>query len=83
MGIGACYVLMPEFLEKIGALDASVFLYGEEALLAGQLNRANAKTYYDPNLKVSHRESAALSKIPSRKVYEFAKESYPKYKEYL
>ena len=83
MGIGACYVLLPRFFEKVGKLDDSVFLYGEEAMLAGQVMSAGGRIYYDPDLIVHHMESATLSLVPSKQVYAFAKESYPKYRKYL
>jgi GT2 family glycosyltransferase len=83
MGIGACYVLTAAFFKHFKKLDDSVFLYGEEALLAGQVAAANGRTLYDPKLVVRHVESATLSKLPSRKVYGFAKESYPRYRQYL
>ena len=83
MGIGACYVLMPEFFAACGELDSGVFMYGEEALLAGQVMSAGGITYYEPGLRVRHLESATVSKLPSRRVYEFARSSYPIYREYL
>ncbi|SFX67881.1 Glycosyltransferase, GT2 family [Pseudomonas sp. NFR02] len=83
MGIGACYVLLPSFFKKFKQLDNKVFLYGEEAILAGQLENGGGKMYYDPDLLVHHMESATLSKLPSRKTYGFARESYPVYKKYL
>jgi GT2 family glycosyltransferase len=83
MGIGACYVLLPAFFDHFSKLDDSVFLYGEEALLAGQVMSAPGRTYYDAELIVIHAERAALSKVPSRLIYQFGKESYPKYKNFL
>ncbi|WP_211472315.1 glycosyltransferase family 2 protein [Collimonas humicola] len=83
MGIGACYILPKAFFRHYARLDDSVFLYGEEALLAGQVMAVGGKTYYDHKLIVSHAESATLSKLPSKTTYEFAKESYPKYRSFL
>lgn len=83
MGIGACYVLTPNFFRHFHRLDDRVFLYGEEALLAGQVMSVEGRTFYDPDLIVHHDESATLSKVPTKKVYDFAKRSYPIYKEYL
>lgn len=83
MGIGACYILLPQFFERFSQLDDKVFLYGEEAILAGQLEKVDGKMYYCPDLLVHHMESATLSKLPSRKTYGFARDSYPTYKKYL
>ena len=83
MGIGACYVLTKAFFKVYSRLDDSVFLYGEEALLAGQVMAAKGRTYYDSSLVVLHAESATLSALPSRRNYDFRRESYPKYRAYL
>ena len=83
MGIGACYVLRRNFFEHYSRLDDSVFLYGEEALLAGQLEAVGGKMYYDAALVVHHAESATLSRLPSKTTYDFAKASYPKYRSFL
>jgi GT2 family glycosyltransferase len=83
MGIGACYILTPAFFQYFSRLDDSVFLYGEEALLSGQVMSVNGKTFYDNELVVHHAESATLSKYPSRTTYGFMKKSYPIYRKYL
>lgn len=83
MGIGACYVLLPAYFKHFTKLDDSVFLYGEEALLAGQVMSVNGKIYYDADLIVNHAETATLSKLPSKVTYRFAQESYPKYKKHI
>lgn len=83
MGIGACYLLTASYFKSCSRLDDSVFLYGEEALLAGQVMAAGGRTYYDAELVVNHAESATLSKLPSRTTYEFAKASYPRYRQFL
>ncbi|MBK5145046.1 glycosyltransferase family 2 protein [Budviciaceae bacterium BWR-B9] len=83
MGIGACYILLPSFFKYFEELDDKVFLYGEEAILAGQLMKVGGKMYYDHDLIVHHEESATLSKVPSKTKYNYMKDSYPKYKKYL
>jgi GT2 family glycosyltransferase len=83
MGIGACYILTPAFFRFFSRLDDSVFLYGEEALLSGQVMSVSGKTFYDNELVVHHAESATLSKYPSRTTYGFMKKSYPIYRKYL
>lgn len=83
MGIGACYILTEHFFKTYNNLDDRVFLWGEEALLAGQVSRANGKTLYAPSLVVHHFENASVSKIPSEKSYEITKKSYKIYRQYL
>lgn len=80
MGIGACYVLLPSFLSKFRHLDFPHFLYGEEAYLSKQVHTAGGRLYYDPALKVQHKESATLSKLPKRTTYEFGRDGYRSYR---
>lgn len=82
LGIGACYILLPAFLRRFSRLDFPHFLYGEEAYLTRQVHSAGGKLYYDPNLKVLHKESATLSKLPSRITYEFGREGYWHYRNF-
>lgn len=83
MGIGAVYLLTAAYFKHFKRLDDSVFLYGEEALLAGQLMAVGGRTFYDAELIVNHAESATLSKLPSRTTYEFGRASYPRYRQFL
>lgn len=80
MGIGACYVLLPSFFSKFRRLDFPHFLYGEEAYLTKQVHSAGGRLYYDPELKVQHKESATLSKLPKRTTYEFGRDGYWSYR---
>jgi GT2 family glycosyltransferase len=82
LGIGACYVLLPKFLNKFGKLDYPHFLYGEEAYLSRQVHSLGGRLYYDANLKVRHKESATLSKLPGRVTYEFGRDGYWDYRRF-
>jgi GT2 family glycosyltransferase len=82
MGIGACYVLLPTFLDKFKYLNFPHFLYGEEAYLTEQVHNAGGALYYDPALKVQHKESATLSKLPKRKTYQFGRDGYWSYRKF-
>ncbi|WP_454732100.1 MULTISPECIES: glycosyltransferase family 2 protein [Cupriavidus] len=83
MGIGACYILTREFLQRFGALDYPHFLYGEEAFISHQIHTAGGILLYDPDLLVHHAESAATSKVPKRATYEFARQGYSEYRKML
>lgn len=83
MGIGACYVLTREFLEKFEKLDYPNFLYGEEAYFSNQIHLAGGILWFDPSLVAHHAESASLSKIPKRVAYDFAREGYSDYRRML
>lgn len=82
-GIGACYVLTPNFFRFYDRLDDRVFLWGEEALLSHQVESVNGFTLYDPSIKILHCESASVKYIESRKKYDIVKASYQIYREYL
>jgi GT2 family glycosyltransferase len=80
MGVGACYVLTAEFLQRFKRLHYPFFLYGEEAYIADQIHSAGGVLWFDPDLRVRHAESATLSKVPSRTAYEYARAGYPDYR---
>lgn len=82
-GIGACYILTPNFFKHYKKLDDRVFMWGEEALLSNQVETVGGKTLYAPNLRIIHHESASVVTIQSRKKYNMVKESYKVYKKYL
>ncbi len=76
MGIGALYVLTPHFFSHFNSLWDDVFLYGEEAVLTGQVNSVGGKIWYEPSLKCDHNESASTSKIGSKTKYKIIQNSY-------
>ena len=83
MGHGACYVLTPEFLKRFESLNYPHFLIGEEAYLADQIHSAGGRLWYEPALRVHHAENGAISTIPNRVIYEFARNGYPDYRRLL
>lgn len=83
MAIGALYVLTPNFFKHFQKLWEDVFLYGEEAILSGQVKSQNGKILYEPRLVCYHNESATTSKMESKTKYEIVKKSYKSYRKYL
>lgn len=84
MGIGACYVLTRNYFSHFKSLDGRVFLWGEEALLAAQIESAGGRTLYHPGPVVYHDENESVSKkIMSREYYRITRESYRIYRRYL
>lgn len=82
-GIGACYILTPNFFHFFDRLDDRVFMWGEEALLSNQVESVKGCTLYDPTVKIIHHESATVSAIQSKQKYYIVKESYRIYGKYL
>ncbi|MDX8568442.1 glycosyltransferase [Elizabethkingia sp. HX XZB] len=83
MGIGALYILTPNFFKHFDKLNEEVFLYGEEAILAGQVHSANGKIMYEPSFVCHHNESSTTSKIELRSKYKIIQKSYKIYRKYL
>lgn len=83
MGIGAIYILTASFFKCNRRLEFPFFLYGEEAFLSNQIHNSGGVLFYDPDLMVDHLESATLSKTPSRDRYNWARDGYKVYREYL
>lgn len=82
-GHGACYVLTPNFWKHHQGLDESSFLFGEEFLIARQVEQSGGKIYYLANAIVSHHEHATMKKVPSHQTYELRQKAYRLTKEYI
>lgn len=72
-GIGACYILTSEFIQRFNTLNFPHFLYGEEVYFSDQIHSAGGILWFDPELRVYHAESATLSRLPKRTAYEMAR----------
>jgi len=82
-GSGACYILPKQFFKFYQRLDDEVFLWGEERLLANQVQQVDRKTWYTPLLKMYHNDSMSTSKVPSREAWKINRESYKIYRNYM
>lgn len=82
-GYGACYIVTQNFFDKFDDLWAPGFLMGEEFYLATQLESIGHKMYYWPQLKVLHHDHATVSKIPSRKLWEYSREYHRIYRHFI
>lgn len=82
-GVGAIYILTKAFLDENTKLFFPFFLYGEEVLISWQIHSSGGVLVYDPDLVVKHAESATLSKLPTKKTYGFARDSYWGLRKYM
>lgn len=82
-GIGACYFLTENFFKCYDRLDDRVFMWGEEALLSNQVQKAGGVILYAPSLLVEHFESGTVSKMLTKSRYDIVRQSYRIYREYL
>ncbi|MGB6269773.1 MAG: glycosyltransferase [Olleya sp.] len=81
-GIGAIYILTPQFFKKNKRLNAPVFLYGEEVLISHQIHTTGGKMLYHPDVKVMHNEHSSVSKLGNKNLHKIGKESFEIFKEY-
>lgn len=82
-GYGACYLLTPEFFAHFSELWAPGFLMGEEFYLAKQLESRGYQVFYESSLPVVHHDHATVSKVPSRKMWEFTRAYHKIYRLFI
>ena len=82
-GYGACYILGPLFFKHFDDLWAPTFLMGEEYFLSKQLESKNLHLYYEPSIIVNHHFHSATAKVPSKKLWEVARQSHKVYRRYV
>lgn len=65
---GCCLMVRASFLEEIGYLDDTVFLYSEEPILAAQVHNAGKRLMLFPRLTVVHAHVASTKGNSSRRM---------------
>ncbi|WP_090143108.1 glycosyltransferase family 2 protein [Limnohabitans sp. DM1] len=82
-GHGSCYLLGPKFFADFEELWAPTFLMGEEYFLSKQLSDRGLRVYYSPTIQVTHCWHGSLQSIPSRKLWQLAREAHLVYRKYI
>ena len=82
-GYGACYILGPLFFRHFDDLWAPTFLMGEEYFLSKQLESKKLHLYYEPSIVVNHHFHATTAKLPSKQLWEVARQSHKVYRRYV
>lgn len=82
-GHGSCYLIGPKFFQHFQELWAPTFLMGEEFFLGKQLADQGMQTYYAPEVKLTHCCHGSLSSVPSRKIWQLAREAHLEYRKYV
>lgn len=59
---GACMFLRKEVLDKIGLLDETFFMYGEDIDLSYRVTQAGYKNYYFPETQIIHYKGESTKK---------------------
>ncbi|MEZ9235313.1 glycosyltransferase family 2 protein [Shewanella sp. 10N.286.52.A9] len=83
IGIGAIYILTPNFFKRNKSLSYPLFLYGEEAFFSQQVYNTGGLILYKPALEVLHLESVSTKKIPSKNNYLLNKLAFQNYRKYF
>ena len=82
-GHGSCYLLGPVFFENFEELFAPTFLMGEEFFLSHQLSSKGFKVYFEPRVQLIHNCHSSIDQIPSKKIWEFARDAHKEYRKYI
>ncbi|EKD97397.1 MAG: glycosyl transferase family 2 [uncultured bacterium] len=73
----------PKFFQHFGELWAPTFLMGEEYFLSKQLSDQGMQTYYTPEIRLTHCCHGSLHSVPSRKLWQLAREAHKVYRRYV
>ncbi len=76
---GACFVIKNEFIKQIGYLDEGTFLYGEERILAKQIQAKGWKQILLNTLYFHHLHSTTINKNIKSKVKQYKILSFSRY----
>ncbi len=68
---GACMFLRKETLQKIGLLDETFFMYGEDIDLSYRITKSGYKNYYYPYTQIIHYKGESTKKGSLNYVYMF------------
>lgn len=70
---GCCFIMNMEFVEEIGYLDDTVFMYSEEPILASMVANKGKKEYFLSSLTAYHMHREAEKGDPSQRLKMFFK----------
>jgi GT2 family glycosyltransferase len=82
-GHASCYLIGPKFFRHFQELWAPTFLMGEEYFLSKQLSDQGMQAWYDPAIKVTHCYHGSLRSVPTRKLWQYAREAHKVYRRYV
>lgn len=80
---GSCLFVSARALAVTDFFYEDIFLWGEEAIIAGKARRAGLTVYFDPCVTVKHISHTSTGKMAPRSRYLIWRESYKKYRKFL
>ena len=83
MGLGACYILSPRFIEAVGELPAEVFLMHEEFFLSRRIAEEGEAVYYVPEILITHHDHGSVGTVSSRLMWQYWRDSHKRYRRYV
>ncbi len=83
MGLGACYILSPRFIKRVGELPAEVFLMHEEFFLSRRISEEGEAIYYIPEIVVHHHDHGSIGVVSSRLIWGYWRDSHRLYRRYV
>lgn len=83
MGLGACYILSPRFIEAVGELPAEVFLMHEEFFLSRRIAEEGEAVYYVPDIVITHHDHGSVGSVSSRLIWKYWRASHKSYRRYV
>lgn len=80
---GSCMLLHTELLKKTNFFDEDLFLWGEEAVIAGLARRFGSGVKFVSSLQVKHFSHSSTAKIAPKAKYKIWQKSWLTYRKYL
>lgn len=68
---GSCVLIARRYFEMGGSLDYKMFLFNEEIFLAEEVRRLGLSVYFEPALRVVHREHVSTGLLRSRRMAKY------------
>lgn len=80
---GSCMIVNVDARVLRDALNFDLFLWGEEAVIAGTLRRSGVPSLFDSRIKVKHDEHSSTQKLMPHAKFEIWRKSYAIYRDFL
>ena len=80
---GSCLFVSRGVLTDTGLFKEDIFLWGEEAIIAGMARQAGYSVFFNSAVRVRHISHTSTSSIGSKAKFSIWRESYKKYRKYL
>lgn len=80
---GSCMFVGRWLAEKAEFFDEDIFLWGEEAVIAGKCRENGGKVWFEPSIRVKHISHTSTGLISERNKYKIWRQSFQVYRRYL